>query len=285
MPESAVRAGSDVYTHGHEDAVLRSHRWRTAENSAAYLLPHIRPGDRLLDVGCGPGTLTADLARRVAPAEVVAIDVAGQVVAEAASHAARSGVTNVSFRAGDFRDAGLEGHGFDVVHAHQVLQHLRDPVGALAAMAELARPGGLVAARDADYPGFVWDPADPALDRWREIYLAVAHHNGAAPDAGRRLLAWARAAGLSDTAYTSSTWTFSTAAERGWWAQLWAERCTSSGFARQAVDYGIATEPEMASLAEGWKAWSARAGGVFVVLHGEILSRVPAEPRGGPRRP
>lgn len=63
----------DVYTHGHQDAVLRSHRWRTADNSAAYLLAHLQPGQRLLDVGCGPGTLTVDLARRVAPGQVVGI--------------------------------------------------------------------------------------------------------------------------------------------------------------------------------------------------------------------
>ncbi len=65
---------TDRYTHGHDDCVLDNHRRRTAANSAGYLLPHLRPGQSLLDVGCGPGTLTADLAVRVAPGEVVAID-------------------------------------------------------------------------------------------------------------------------------------------------------------------------------------------------------------------
>ena len=56
-----------AYTHGHAESVLRSHRTRTAANSAAYLLPHLAPGQRLLDVGSGPGTITADLATLVAP--------------------------------------------------------------------------------------------------------------------------------------------------------------------------------------------------------------------------
>src|SRR5689334_20840457 len=67
---------SGRYTHGHHEAVLRSHRWRTVENSAAYLIPHLAAGQSILDVGCGPGTITLDLARRVAPGAVVGIDAA-----------------------------------------------------------------------------------------------------------------------------------------------------------------------------------------------------------------
>jgi ubiquinone/menaquinone biosynthesis C-methylase UbiE len=63
----------EVYSHGHHDSVLRSHRWRTAENSAAYLLPRLNPADRLLDVGIGPGTITTDLARRLPHGWVVAL--------------------------------------------------------------------------------------------------------------------------------------------------------------------------------------------------------------------
>jgi len=64
----------DTYSHGHHESVLRSHQWRTAENSAGYLLPHLTPTMALLDVGCGPGTITLDLARRVAPGCVVGLD-------------------------------------------------------------------------------------------------------------------------------------------------------------------------------------------------------------------
>src|ERR1700722_4991597 len=88
------------YTHGHHESVLRSHRWRTAENSAAYLLPLLAPGMSLLDVGCGPGTITVDLAPRVAPGPVVGVDRATEVLAEADALLADRPAANVGFEPG-----------------------------------------------------------------------------------------------------------------------------------------------------------------------------------------
>ena len=263
----------DVYTHGHHESVLRSHRWRTAENSAAYLLPHLRPGLDLLDVGCGPGTVTVDLATRVAPGgTVTGVDVAD--VVEAAEQGARErGVDNVRFVQGDFRSLGLEARSYDVVHAHQVLQHLRDPVGALKDMAQLARPGGIVAARDSDYEAFAWAPDDEGVDRWLAAYLAVTRRNGAEANAGRHLLGWAHAAGLTDVTYTSSTWTYASPDDRAWWADLWAERTVASSFGEQAVEYGIAGADELAEIAAAWRRWARHPDAVFLVVHGELIAR------------
>jgi SAM-dependent methyltransferase len=274
-----VTSAGDTYIHGHSDSVLRSHRWRTAENSAAYLLPHLQSGQRLLDVGCGPGTLTVDLARRVGPnGSVVGIDLSPAVVQEATAHATEQAAANVTFRTGDFRAGDLSDRSFDVVHAHQVLQHLRDPVGALAAMGRLARPGGIVAARDSDYLSFLWTPADPRLDRWREIYMAVSDRNGARGDAGRWLLRWALDAGLTDVAYTTSTWTFASPGDRAWWGDLWAERTVASSLADQAMEYGVATRAELEEVAQGFRDWAERPDGTFVLLHGEIVARSPSLP-------
>ena len=260
-----------TYTHGHHESVLRSHRWRTVENSAAYLLPHLAPGIDLLDVGCGPGTITADLARRVAPGTVVGIDASSAVIDAARAEA--SGIDNVTFEIGDVYALEQDDGRFDVVHAHQVLQHLPDPVGALREMRRVCRPGGIVAARDGDYGAYCWHPAEPALDRWLALYRTIARHNGGEPDAGRHLLAWARAAGFADVQPGASVWCFATPDDRAWWGGLWADRMTRSAVAEQAVRDGFATETELDAIADGWRRWAGDPDGWFAVLHGEVLCR------------
>lgn len=260
----------DTYTHGHHESVLRSHAWRTAENSAGYLLPSLRPGLDLLDVGCGPGTITVDLAGRVAPGRVVGIDTAAEVVA-VANDGTRA--ATVEFEVGDVYALAFDDASFDVVHAHQVLQHLADPVAALREMLRVLRPGGVLAARDSDYAAFSWAPASPLLTRWLELYRSVARHNAAEPDAGRHLLAWARAAGAAEVAMSSSTWTFADPDSRAWWGDLWADRVVHSALASQAVEYGLATAPELDAIGAAWRAWSTEPDGCFVVVHGEILAR------------
>jgi SAM-dependent methyltransferase len=233
----------------------------------------------LLDVGCGPGTLTVDLARRVAPGRTVGIDVSAGVVEQARAHAQeQGGDADVSFVVGDFRTLAGRGdrfEGFDVVHAHQVLQHLQDPVGALREMGRLVRPGGLVAARDGDYSATVMQPWEPEFDRWLEIYLAVTRRNGAEANAGRHMPAWARAAGFDDedVRYSTSTWTFATPEERAWWADLWAERVVASSLGEQAVDYGIATRDDLDAVAAAWRRWGASRDAVCIIVHGELLIR------------
>ena len=266
-----MSAPDDVYTHGHAESVLRSHRWRTAENSAAYLLPRLRADARVLDVGCGPGTITVDLARIVAAGSVVGIDRSEEVVDEARATAREAGVTNAELRVGDVYALDDDDATFDVVHAHQVLQHLSDPVAAFREMGRVCRPDGLVAVRDSDYAAFTWWPAVPELDAWLDLYRAVARGNDAEPDAGRRLKGWARAAGLEVVASTASTWCFSSPEDVAWWGGMWADRILGSAMADQARERGLATDADLERLAEGWRRWAGSADAWFVLLHGEVL--------------
>lgn len=264
---------TERYSHGHHESVLKSHRWRTAENSAAFLLNDLSKGMALLDVGCGPGNITADLASRLGEGSVVGLDLSDEVVALAREAYATPEHANLSFEVGNVYHLDFSPEQFDVVYAHQTLQHLAHPIAALEEIRRVLKPGGLLAVRDADFAAFAWSPRDPLLDRWMALYHAIAQRNGGEADAGRHLKGWVRAAGFVDPVVSSSNWTYETPDERAWWGGLWAERVLASDFARHALEHGLADQSELTAISNAWRHWSDEADGVFVVVSVEVLAR------------
>jgi len=259
------------YVHGHHATVLASHGRRTAANSCGYLLDHLSPGTTLLDVGFGPGSITADLAALVAPSRVVGVERSEDALATARDVVAQRGLTNVELQVGDAYELPFDDDSFDVVHAHQVLQHVGDPVAVLREMARVARR--VVAARDADYASMHWYPENGGMSAWAEAYQVTARARGGEPDAGRHLRAWANAAGLADLGEVrvgTSTWTYADDASTGWWGSSQADRVEQSDFHRQLLEAGY-DEEQVAAMAAGWRTWAAEPDAYFAMVHGELL--------------
>lgn len=263
---------ADAYAHGHHASVLRSHTWRTAENSAGYLLDHLSVGRSVLDVGAGPGTITVDFARLVAPGKVVGIDAAGDVVAKANQDAAPHGLENLSFEVADAYQLSYDDGSFDVVHAHQVLQHVTDPVAMLREMRRVAGPTGVVAARDVDYEGVIISPRMPELEDWLELYLQVHRGVSGEPAAGRFLKQWAREAGFSKVTCTASLWLFESDEDRAWWGGMWADRALQSAFADNAIALGLADQARLQRISDGWRKWADDPRGWMLMPHAEIIA-------------
>ena len=168
----------EQYTHGHAPATVRHHAQRTAEEAAAFLLPELRPGMRLLDVGCGPGSITRGLAERLAPGQVVGLDLSRETLAAARDEAAARGLVNLQYEEGSVYQLSFADASFDVAYAHQVFQHLRERDAALREMLRVVRPGGLVAVRDVDWGTATYWPRDPWLDRFVEVHLKTTRRSG-----------------------------------------------------------------------------------------------------------
>jgi ubiquinone/menaquinone biosynthesis C-methylase UbiE len=247
--------------------VLASHGSRTAEEAAAFLLPHLKPGMRVLDIGCGPGSITVGLARYVSPAVTVGVDQSEEALAAARSLATDQNVGNVRFEQANVYELPFEDATFDVVYGHQILQHLADPVAALIEARRVLQPGGYLAVRDADYGTMTYHPHETLLDRWLEIYHEVARGNGGEPDAGRRLVEWVRAAGYEHLHPTASTWLFATPEERQSWAELWAGRRL-----QESAD-NPANRDDRDLIIDAFHRWAAHPDGWFAFIHGEVLAR------------
>ena len=106
-------------------------------------------------------------------------------------------------------------------------------------MRRVCRPGGIVAARDSDYAASPGTRQLPELDEWMALYQRIARANGGEPDAGRRLLSWAREAGFEKVDATSTNWAFTDEDDRAWWGGMWADRILQSAMADQARGAGV----------------------------------------------
>ena len=267
MPEPRER-----YTHGHHPSVVAQHARRRAEVEAWFLLPRLQPGQRLLDVGCGPGTVTSGLARAVAPGLVTGLDAAPDVLATAREHAAETGLTNLEFVEGDVYALNYPDDTFDIVYANQLLQHLSEPVAALQEMRRVLRPGGLLGVRDADYATMQPYPKFPEFERWNALYHQVAYANHAEPDAGRVLPSWARAAGFAQIESHPNV-VLLEGEEARIWGEAWSQRILHSAVATQALEYGLASQPDLNTLSAAWLRWSAQPEALFMFIQIAVLAR------------
>lgn len=246
-----------------------AHARRTAEHNAGFLLRHLEVGIRVLDVGCGPGSITVGLADAVAPGEVLGIDTSSENID--AAHAARKR-PHLRFAVGDALTLPHPGGSFDAALAHAVLQHLDDPAAALEEVRRVVGPRGLVAVADADLDGALLWPSCPALDRAQEVMRGTRRQ----PDIGRRLRGLLEASGFIDVVVDAVPRVVATSqaveATGAWNAFYFA----GEPFVAHAVDQGWATEEEMAAAARAWRSWSHHPGAVLATWWFEAVARAPA---------
>lgn len=263
---------TQTYANDHSTPVLRTHNWRTLSNSASYLLPYLQPNTHILDVGCGPGSITIDLAKHVLPhGHVVGVEYVSDPLPAAQSLADAEGVSNVSFQVGDIHALPFEDDSFDVVHAHQVLQHIADPVAAVREMRRVVKKGGIVAVRES--ASLTWYPDSEGIEAWVKLGERMRRARGGNPHPGRMLHVWAKEAGFERERVKTGagTWCFSTPEEREYWGGSMEERMRSSGFARDALRDGFASAEDLDGMARAWRAFVEDDDAWFGLLHGEVL--------------
>jgi ubiquinone/menaquinone biosynthesis C-methylase UbiE len=190
---------------GESDRLTRQADELRPESEALVERTGLGPGDRAIDVGCGPRGILDLLAERVSPGgSVVGLDADAALVAMASEFAASRGLDHVELVLADARDTGIESGSFDVVHARTLLINIPEPLEAMTEMVRLARPGGWVVGIEPDIESALCYPPLPAFDRLCELFEAAQSRNGADPHVGRRLADLYRRAGLEDVTVEAS---------------------------------------------------------------------------------
>jgi SAM-dependent methyltransferase len=195
-------ATESTYTIGHKECALAYMRFRTAERSCGFFRHHVGPASRVLDCGCGPGSITVGLARWAPDGQTVGIDIGADQLDGARALARDLGVRNVAFRQGSIFDLPFPDDSFDVVFSQTVLFHVPHPQKALAEIKRVLRPGGVVALRDAiNASMFIW-PDDPLVRDISRVVRLGALRSGGNPDVGQELGTLLHAAGFDDVFFT-----------------------------------------------------------------------------------
>lgn len=222
-----MAATHNKYEIGYATSQVKHHEWRTAENSAAYLLPHFQllattnPTLKLLDVGAGPGTISASLAKYIPEGHVLATDISDEILTRASDYAASQGVKNISFQKADVFNLPFGDGSFDVTHAHQVLCHLDDPVAAVKELVRVTKVGGIVALRESDMQMWcIWPERAPLL-AFHDVNVKTLIKDGGQDKGGRRLVSWVLEAGVrrGDIKASFGTWCFSERGDKEAWSK------------------------------------------------------------------
>ena len=186
--------------HGVTPGLSRDYADRTAGRQAAFVLPLLRPGMNLLDLGCGPGTITVGLAQAVAPGHVTGIDHDATHIKAAQALAAERGVTNVTFQHGSALSLPCEDAVFAAVFENNLFTHLaQNAVQAAKEVYRVLKPQGLFAARDVDADVVVWGHLTGPIKQLDKLFIAWHQSRGSDITLGKRLPAILREAGFIDT--------------------------------------------------------------------------------------
>ena len=266
-------ARTQTYTMGYSEEFLQLLDRRNAGNCAGYLLPVLEPGMKLLDLGCGPGTITVGLANAVSPGEVHGIDMEESQVALAQAAATAGGHDNITFHVGNALALPFEDEYFDVVHAHAVVMHIPDTAGVLSEIKRVLKPGGMVASRDLiGESSFIEPGSDGIREAW-DTFTNLMRGNGGHPEMGKELKGILLDAGFTDIRCSASFDSYGTPEDLAFYYSFIVDWFFSPNVIATVTGLGIATQEKF----DFWRAeldkWRDSPGAFGALAFGECLAR------------
>ena len=268
--------GTPSYTMGYSEEFLQLLDRRSAQSHAAYLLPHLEPGMRVLDFGCGPGTLSVGLATAVDPGELHGIDVEESQIELARAAARAGGHANATFHVGDVTALPFEDDYFDAAHCHAVLMHVPDTEAVLSEVKRVLRPGGIIASREMFVSSSFLEPGGADLGGAWGAFANLLAGNGGHPEMGKELKNRLLEAGFSDIRAGASFDFFGTPEDVAFLHAFILDWFYLPEVIQAATRFGLATEEQF----DGWRKdldeWKDLPGACGGFAFGEVIASKPS---------
>jgi ubiquinone/menaquinone biosynthesis C-methylase UbiE len=266
----------ETYAHGYDSALTHQlHAGRTAAQHAAFFLPYLEPGMHVLDCGCGSGGITLGLAQAVHPGSAVGIDVEAVEIERSRHKALHQGIDNVRFEVANVYSLPFSDCSFDVVFAHNVLEHVVDLGRALAEMSRVLRPEGIIGLRDTASRGTLIVPPDEPFLEWLSLLETTWMHQGGHPHLGCGLRGLLHRAGFVDIRASASYDSYGDPQAVHFIGSIAANRCDEGDFRAQVVELGLASEERLDELKAALQQWMERQDAFCAIAHGEAVGRKP----------
>ena len=263
------------YTMGFSEEILQSMRRYTAEANAAYLLPQLRPGLRILDFGCGPGTISIGLAKAVVPGELHGLDMEESQIELARAVAEAGGQNNATFHVGDVADLPFEDGFFDVAHCHNVLMHVPDTSAVLAEVKRVLKPGGIIGCREMISASSFTHPDFGVIRKAWDMFEDLLAADDGHPQMGKEMKNHIVNAGFANLRMTASFDIYSTPADVAFIHGLAGMWFLSPEITEAAIKYGAATEELCDAIRVAYHKWKDHPGALCGVAFGEAVASKP----------
>ena len=260
-----------AYTMGYGEEFLQLLDKRSAQTNAAGLLPHLKSGQRLLDFGCGPGTISVGLAKAVEPGEFHGIDMEDSQIAIARAAAKGGGHDNATFHVGDATKLPFEDDYFDVAFCHTLLTHVPDTAAALREAQRVLRPGGLIFSRELIVSSSFIEPGEEKTRPAWNTFARLLAGNGGHPEIGKELRAHFLSAGFGDVKAAASYDSFGTPTDTGFFFQFVLDWFHAPEVVDAATKYGLATREQFDEWRKDLEEWKDTPGGVAAFAFGECM--------------
>jgi ubiquinone/menaquinone biosynthesis C-methylase UbiE len=264
----------EQYTMGYGTASTMIMAMRTAERHAGFFIPHLHPGLKVLDCGCGPGTITLGLAQIVTPGQVIGTEIEQSQVDLARKNAIKRNVSNVQFQTADLYRLPFEDNSFDAVFISAVLGNLRKSDQGVAEAHRVLKPGGVIGIKEFDHGGDLVYPPDPLIAKYGELYIRLRREYGHEPNSGRRLGELLFRAGFESIKFSATYESFThptllTFAEmsadliKEGWGDTWADEFVSRDWC---------TKQELEQMIDAWQRFAQTPGAIFAAAWCEAVA-------------